>query len=485
MTLRAAEALLGLSLLLVFFSVRDLPLVDLPQHALQITSWMRLDAHDQALSNLELNFRTPYFLCYPIVRLLANVMPVVAALKLTLWASIYAQARVLRALCGRLGHDPWLGLLGFPLGFGYGFCFGFVAFCVALPVVYLAMLVALDHRARPRWQSGVGLGALLACLLVAHGVALGFSMAVLCPLLGWGEGKAWQRLLPLLSPALLGAIWLAPGGTATRIGGDSWDLRPDRILDLPAHLVGISAADSASTLLGSVLLLGVAFNLGAPRSWPLTLPCLVALLGYLGFPTLFRGVGMLQPRFAAYVVPTLLIAFAPRALPTAQRAITAALSFGVACAVLALFAQRLQTFNQETADFYALTARLASGLAVRPLIFERASRAFPGSPAHLHVPAYYTVEKGGSPGYSFAMYSTSVVRYRPGAVIRMGGGAEWTPERFDAKGEAESYDYFIVRSAVDRTGSLFTGPNPEAVLDQHVGDWWGYRRVPGAHAANF
>ncbi len=134
-------------------------------------------------------------------------------------------------------------------------------------------------------------------------------------------------------------------------------------------------------------------------------------------------------------------------------------------------------FNREASDFHALTARLPRGLSIRPLVFDRASRAFPGIPAHLHVPAYYALEKGGSAGYSFAMYSISVVRLRAGVHAKMAGGAEWAPERFDAEREADEYDYFIVRSAVDRTSSLFAGESPVAVLDQHIGDWWGYRRV--------
>lgn len=98
------------------------------------------------------------------------------------------------------------------------------------------------------------------------------------------------------------------------------------------------------------------------------------------------------------------------------------------------------------------------------------------------LPAFYSVEKGGSPGYSFAMYSTSVVRFRPGVTVTMGSGEEWVPEGFDAAREADDYDYFIVKSSIDRTSSLFAGAQPAAVLDQHVGDWWGYRRVPRAEA---
>src|SRR5262249_15541109 len=153
---------------------------------------------------------------YPVARGLAALLPVLTALKLTFWASITAQALTLRLLCQRLGHDPWLGLLGFPLGLGYSFCFGFVAFCAALPLVYLAFLCAVAHRGAPGLKTGLWLAAVLALLLVAHGVALGFLLVVLGPLLLWGEGKLWQRLWPLASPPLLALLWLVPGGSSTR-----------------------------------------------------------------------------------------------------------------------------------------------------------------------------------------------------------------------------------------------------------------------------
>ncbi len=476
--LRWAELALSVTLLAIFLGPRDLPLVDLPQHALQIANWIRLNAHDNAVSDLELNFRTPYLLGYPVARALAEVVPVLVALKLTLWASITLQAVTLRKLCLRLGHDPWLGLLGFPLGLGYSFCFGFVAFCAALPLVNWAILRALDHRDAPTWWRGLGLAVTLALLLVAHGVALGFLVVVLAPLLLWGGGKFWQRLLPLAAPPLLALLWLVPGGTSTRLGGDLWALEPQRLLELPGQLVGIGAADPIATLLGSLLLVTVGWSVGARRSLLFMFPLVASLLGYLFFPTMFRGAGPLGPRFSAYVVPTALIAFAPSAAHAAKlRTTRRALILLLAGSVQLVFFQRLRGFNREASDFHALTARLPPGLAIRPIVFDRASSTFPGIPAHLHVPAYYALEKGGSTGYSFAMYSISVVRLRAGVRAKMGGGAEWAPERFDAEHEADDYDYFIVKSALDRTSSLFAGPSPVAVLDQHIGDWWGYRRV--------
>jgi hypothetical protein len=83
------------------------------------------------------------------------------------------------------------------------------------------------------------------------------------------------------------------------------------------------------------------------------------------------------------------------------------------------------------------------------------------------------VEKGGSQGYSFAMYPLSVVRFRPEIKASMQGGAEWRPELFQREETAE-YDYFLVRDQRDRRLELFGDDAVE--LAAHVGSWWAYAR---------
>lgn len=476
--LACVEVVLASALVLMLLRARELPLVDLPQHVLALSEWLRIDAGDPTLASLELNFRTPYLLAYPVARALAVALPVLTALKLTLAASIVLGVVWLRQLCQRLGHDPWLGLLGFPLGLGYAFCFGFVAFCAALPLTYLAFRHCFAHRERPSLATGARLGLTLAILLVAHGVALAFSVLVLAPYLALGSRKLLlRRVWPLAAPFVVGWLWLTPSADSTRLGPDYFAFEPERALEIPGQLVGIGSADPIASLLGACLLLGLCLSLGRLRStlaWP---PLALALLGYMLFPSLFRGAGPLGPRFACLFVPTALLGFSPRIDEgPRRRAARRLLLVAVATLVLSVFGSRLPGYAGETADFRRLIAELPSGLSLRPLIFERETRAFPGLPAHLHLAAYYSAEKQGDPGYSFAMYSISVVRLRARSEAKMVGGAEWQPERFDAAREATDYDYFIVKSHRDRGAELFPGPAPAAVLERHFGDFWGYRR---------
>ena len=476
---RSLTALLTASLVVALFAFRDLPMVDLPQHAAQIAAWLHWEDPAYRTHELELNFRTPYLLAYPLARLFAPLFGVVGALKLVIALGLVAHVAAFAHLVRRLGHDPWLSLLGVPTALGYAFCFGFVSFLVAVPLVVLAIAQALRHAERPTPRTGLVLAGLLSLTLLAHGIALALAVVAVAPLLLRGGGRFVARVLPLAPPGIFAGAWLLPGTSTSRIGDTYWSLGLDRIVELPGMLVGIGSADGAAFAAGLSLLFGAASLVGTPSHRPERLvPISLTLAGFLAFPALFRGVGPLSPRFVVLVIPGLLLAFEPRAAEAKRsrarigRAALAALSTGWVVVWLA----RLPAYNRETAGVHALIAGMQTGLRIRPIVFERESEAYPGVPALLHLPAYYQVTKGGTQGYSFAMYPISVVRYRVGVPPRMRGGAEWRPENFDWRRERDVYDSFIVHSTSDRTRALF-GSTPGVVLDARHGDWWAYGRA--------
>ncbi len=477
---------MGLSLVLfaLFVGYRDLPMVDLPQHAAQIATWQRIDAGDPAsVERFELNFRTPYLLAYPLARALAPLCGVVLALKLVVWLSVVASFFALAALARKLGHDPWLGFFGVVTAMGLCFYFGFVSFLVAMPLAIAALALALEHAEQPSARSGVLLALVLSLLITAHGIAfmLGFGTAGLLLLRGGGSWLA--RLAPLVPPALLALFWIAPGPVSVRIGGDFWGLTPDRWRELPALLVGMGSIDHASFALGLALLAATLFLLGVrlERRALRLVPLVLLLAAYAFFPVMFRGVVLLHTRLACFLLPVALLALAPRAASYPAQRSARGLVLALTLVWLGIFSRRLAAFNREAESFHALEARLPPGLALRPLVFERDTRAFPGVPAFLHFSAYYYVDKGGYQGYSFAMYPLSVVRYRPELEATMQNGAEWRPDLF-RRDEIPDYDFFLVRSEYDRGAELFGEEDVE--LTAHVGPWWGYTRRASAVAAN-
>jgi hypothetical protein len=475
--LRAVTLGVSLALLAAFLWCRDLPMVDLPQHAAQIATWQRWDAGvPEVVERFELNFRTPYLLAYPLARALAPLVGVVVALKLVVWLSVVLNLWATEALARRRGHDPWIGLFGLVTAMGLCFYFGFISFMLAVPLAVLALALALRHAEKPGVRSGVLLSALLCLLLTAHGVAFVMGFGTVALTLLRGGGRALARWAPLGPPVLLGGLFFAPGPVSMRIGGDAWALSPMRVVELPALLVGMSAADHFALTLGLALLAAAALALGGrtARTTERVLPLVLLLSAYCFFPSMFRGVVLLHTRLPCFLLPVLLLALEPRLIiPPRDRSVARGALASVTLMWLAVFVLRLAAFNREAAAFHRLEARIPPGLAMRALVFERETSAFPAVPVYLHYAAYYYVERGGSQGYSFAMYPLSVVRYRPQVAFGMQGGAEWRPDWF-RQSEIGSYDYFLVKSARDRSRELFAGAPVE--LEAHEGTWWGYAR---------
>jgi hypothetical protein len=471
---------LGLSVLLLaaFFAVPYLPMVDLPQHAAQISIWLHL--HDPKLPEMrlfELNLRTPYLGAYALARGLSGFLGVVPALKVVVWLSVILHWAAFDWLVRSLGHARFIGLLGFPLGMGYGFYFGFISFIGALPFGLAAVCLALRHRAAPTLASGLLLGAALCATLATHGFALGLTVVLVLPLLIRGAGSLLARGAPLLLPALLIAVWLMPGSSARSIGLTIWDPRFWELGQVPALLLAASGADVAASCFGLGFLGFVLISLGRPSRAPERfLPLLLLVLGYCLFPLSLGGFTPLHPRFAAFMVPALLLAFEPRPAPRFARLpvfITA-----ISAVWFGLFAFRLQRFAEETRPISDFVARMPAGLRIRPLVFERTSQAFPALPALLHLSAYYVPEKAGFQGYSFAMYPTSVIRYLPTVVPTMDRGDEWHPEWFSAAAEAADYDCFLVHSSSDRSSELFGQQIADFSLAFQERDWWAYLTRP-------
>jgi hypothetical protein len=260
---------------------------------------------------------------------------------------------------------------------------------------------------------------------------------------------------------------------------EQWNLSLDRLWGLPATLFAIGPADQTATYFGYAVFIVVLLSLGRPAK-TLSRYALfaIAVVAYMLFPFELRGVSFLFPRFAALVIPGLiLLAEGPRSLlPSwARRGLVVLF----ATAWVGVFALRMREFEVETGGFADVVVKpMPNRMRVRPMIFANQSGVFPGAPLYLHFPAYYQAEKGGYLGYSFARYFTCFVHYRPGVDIGMGEDMEWAPGRFDAQREVPKYDYFIARSEHDISGRAFRHSPRQIVLEASGGGWWSYRVAP-------
>jgi hypothetical protein len=470
-----------------------LPMIDLPQHAAQITIWKYFDEPCHAFAQkYEQNWYTPYLLGYAVTRAFAALMPVNAAIKLTLWLAILAVPLSMRMLARRAGIDPWLTLLGFPLAFSFSFFWGFLNTVVAVPLAIVFVVLAYDYAREQSARRAI----VLACtaVLLTAGHALIFTGAALAAgvlhLSLWRTPKrmlltAWPYAIPL--PFLL--LWTGRIADHDRIatGSTMWFAPWTRVVKLFSDLL---AADRDPTaMLMSLMLLVVAALAGVrfsrePLRW---IPAIVFGALYFAGPDILQGVAYINGRFAVLFAAFLLLAMTPGKALIAK-SLARGLIVASVLAWMLVLTGRFSAFGREAEHFDRLVDHLEPNRSMIALVFDRNSAIFPGG-AYLQWAAYYQERKGGAINWSFANSFPSLIRYRPGVELRETRGLYLEPRLFRWGTNDSRYDYFVVRAPDASYGAfVFREATEPIALRGRFGNWWLYQRaraLPPVHCKPF
>ncbi len=482
----AALAVLALLPLLI---VKYPPMVDLPQHAAQIRLWQDLDQHSDTY---KLNLLTPYLATYLAGRLLAEVLPILTAMKVLVALLVLALPSALLHLLVRTGGDRWWSLLGFPLSYSLCFYWGLLNFMAAAPLAIVLVTLALnpDRGLRQRRGHELVLAALALVLLFTHGLVCAFALLV-AGLASLTTAPSWRaailRQLPFLPAALAGLWWFAATRSAETQTSMPFRLgfRWDRLYELPGALLGDPEGFEAKLCGTAILALILSVLIRRKTSSPVpeaapirlrvahALPLGLALAVFFFGPNIYFLAAFLNLRFAIFLVPWLLLAVMPgRSADKTTRAMIAVLAAGWLINLLPGFTM----FDREARMLDVPLAAMEPDRRALGLVFEPHTTAVP-VPAHLHLFAWYSAQKGGVADFSFAFFYSQLVRYRPEAVEPLiPDSFSWRPERFDDSMRS-SYDYFLVRSRFDRGALLFPEPSPPIRARLWHGGWWLYERV--------
>lgn len=477
---------LGVLTIGVLFSSHYIPSVDLPQHAVQLSAWAHYaDPAYGFAPQFELNYRTPYLLCYLLARPFAITLGPVVALKLVLLLAAFANVLALGALLRCSEQDVWLALLGFPLTFGFSYYAGFLNHVLAAPLAIAALAVSTEYAHLPTRGRALALCALLIATCLCHA----FAFAVCAPvslLVYAGESTGNPRSRPrhywpfamatiVSAPWLLGLYGLA-GGIDASHQASSWDLDAQRVWAFPGMLLGAGLVDPLAIAFGLLTMLIVGCSLSLPIwSWHRMSLYAVAWLAYLLGPFRLFGVPFIFQRFAVLVVPGAILSSgieAPFWSMRTRRTWVVLLS----AAWLTILGERAKAFNLKSRELDIALSDLTCP-RLRPLIIDKTTSAFPELPVYVHFPAYFQAEHGGYYGFSFASDNSLLVRYRSGIDRGMPKDAEWNPESFDPVREHNLYDCVVARSSPDQAPAVLQQAVQRGLLKpySHAGSFWVYR----------
>lgn len=466
------------------------PLVDLPQHAAQAATLLRLlDPASPLHSVFELHLLTPYLLGYLLIGACAQFASIVTACQLTLSAAVIAFPLAGSLLRRETGGDPHWDWLMLPLGYGFAFKLGYLNFIVGAPLAMLYLALLVRHLRQDSRGTAVGLLAIGVLLAACHAVLFGFFAALALIAIA-AEGPGWRRgarqALPVLLPALLALPLVLTWAGRMADGGASgeWDIslfRALRLLGLPylgpERLWPLGPFWFAASL--AILMLPL---VGGARFRPWRRSSL-----FLGFcilamvvPMEYGDATILWPRFAMFLVPLYLTALRPATADEAPgpvwRGTVLAGVAAVAAWVPIQHGLAYRAFATHIEPLRHLLEQIPPERALLHLPVDRERSPVPYG--DLHFPMWYQALRGGRADPSAAALSHLPVRYRQEARPALPKGFEFEPALDWRAHRGCTWDYFIVRADTE-PARLFAGADCPVRLRAREGAWWLYEREWG------
>ena len=464
-------------------------MLDLPQHAAQVAIWRDLlQGTSEWQPLLHIDYFTPYLLGDGLALLLSSIMPVSAALKVVLTVAYYGFVGACVLLRQRVEGDKRLDWLFIPGFFGLAYALGFYEFLVAAPVGLLFILLACRYADRPAPGLAIVLCLADLALFFAHGLVFLFANAIGVGFLLLRQRQAAVALAALLPYAALGVWCLAY--SLIHLGGEidtprgwleigwGWDF--SRISSLVQPLA-VFEADGLFTVI-SLLMFGAPFVLDARLNRHQTVafvPISVTLLVWLAVPSLTMNASFIYQRFSLFILPFYALVFCqagPMAGGSSQKpryGVVKRLWLPLLCwAFLAMHAQRLLTFAQESVAFDEVLMATEPGHRALGLILDPASAATGHLYAYLHFPLWYQAEKSGFVDFNFAGLPPQIVRFRIGRAPVVTDRIALDAREFDwASHQAGIYRYFFVRHTAPLPAGYFPSGLCTPVLLRAAGPW--------------
>jgi hypothetical protein len=478
--------------LVPLWSVKYLPMVDLPQHAALVSAWLHLgDPAYGFADQFEAHPFTPYVLTYLAAMGLAKGVGILCALKLLVTLGVLGLPLATLRMTLRRGGDPWWALWAFPLAFGVSFYWGFVSYLLAAPLGVTLVDEGDSHARAPTPRSAAKVAVLAVALFFTHLVVLAAAVAIVGALVllrSRGVAQALARLSPLGAPAALTAIWaVVAAGRDDRVAHWEWMLTWRRLTMLPEFLFGapfpvnlsVPAIDDGAAMLAVVFATCLALARPSPSrelsDWAPALA--VAAFFLLGPFSAFSAV-LVADRFSLLILPFTFTAL--RAGPDSPpRGAARALGVVAIVAWMGVLALGFRAWNErEMAPFERISSLVGMNRSVSALVFDASASNVNGTPALMHVGGFIQAEKGGVFAGNYGDLVNLPVQYRPGKRPAGTPGVALDPTLFDWNVDGAA-DYFIVRSPVD-PAALFAKASAPVVLVARDSGWWLFRHLRGS-----
>jgi hypothetical protein len=463
--------------------VRYPPLEDLPFHVATLRAVHNYaDPRYDFSRDFFLNLGgTQYALYYVAGSVLAYVLGVANAAVAMTCLYLGGTVLALRALLRSLGKDERLCLFVVPLLVNVMFLYGLMPFMSGIPLMFLALSLAVPYIERPTWPRGIALAVTTLILFYTHVVPyalFGIGFAAIFP---WTRSRKWLPVAGAVTPSLGAVLWwvgLSSQGkeSAGALGGAfSHPPYAESMSRFPRWSMDVfrDSTDEwhfLALVLVALLALGLAQgdrDSAKPAARALVLIPITCTVLYFACGSQLGDVWLFAERFP---VPGLMSLIPLMRMPRGARGwLVTALALGVAVSATSNVCRHFIEFQlEEVGDFDEAIDAMEPRKHVAALIYDKGSSIVNDVP-FLHFGSYYQAQKGGVIQFSNSGALYWPVRFKEGHYPPPGTRPrlrwEWTPEAVSIAELFPYYDYVLTR------GNGFNPPAGTFHLIWHGKHW--------------
>lgn len=494
---------LAICLVLPVWLAKLPPMTDLPQHAAQVTLLMQILSGGGAMSSdYQIRWFTPYLVPYLFTALLATFVGVISACKIVVSVALVGLPLLARRLVLISGGPPVLSWPVVLCAYGFSYQWGFLSFMLASAIVLYTLPMVWGYAATGGARQGGKLATMVALLFFSHALAFGFFV-LLCgaSILASNRGRflplvAHLRLYWPLIPAIpLSVAWILSSSTHSSVAHPPvWDLgwmqtseayyniaewlRVDhlgfgRLAGLFVRVFGFR--DPLLSFLVGLVVMAWPFAMGMKIRRPgvYSVPFFLTVVILFFAPSFLFGTAFVFQRFALFFLPFYMLLF-----QRGGRRCGASWALPVVFVFWLVWVwQSHMSFRKGVLEFEEVSAAASAGGRALALVFDREDD-YSIAPTWIHFPVWQMARAKTDVSPNFAATHIQLVTYKASLEPKesINSRFEWRPRSILREPvEAGRYDYFFVRSSVERTDFVQAGGGKDVKLMAKSGSWWLYR----------
>lgn len=482
-------------LVIIFLWISDYPpMIDLPQHAAQVSTFISLINQTSSWSEIvEINYLTPYWIGYGPWIALCLIFDVITAFKILVSSLFVLYVLSIRSVFRKINAPLELSILAIPLFFGFSYQWGFLTFIAAIPIGMLLLNFSTQSIKKQISLKFITIFTTLGFILfLSHILVFVFFCLItfIYRVLSIAREKALVKksIISLsvsylfFSLILIGYLKSNDPLSGLYSYGDNFYIYSsgeNRFLELFILPWSGSLVKELNALIFSACMILTPFILRYKLSKDNRkyIPFAISIVLWFSLPHFISNTFFIYQRYSIFIFIFYFMIFEKHDHTGISKSFNKNI-FIVALAFLITYNPLVNIwfFSKETKSFERLISNLPENKRALSLIFDTYGLTIRNPAVYVHFPLWYQAQKNGFVDFNFAWFNPQIIRFKPSKAPEVKPSFEWQPQNHVFIEHCDIYDLIILRTTTNDAPPKITLSNCSFSMKANSQTWYAYER---------